>query len=86
MQHLAVGQYEDLLPGAGHALHIHQNDAVSGKNHLIPHRLVGSHNGLAVQQQLLCIFADVLFRNADKVLHGFVPKFHGQRPFLFASL
>ena len=48
VQHLAVRQDEDLLPGAGDALHVHQKDAVRGKDCLVAHGLVRAHDGLAV--------------------------------------
>ena len=77
MQHLAVRQYKDLLPGTGDALHIHHDDAVGSKDHLIAHRLVGAHDALAVQKQCAGIFADILFLKADEVFHWFITEFHG---------
>ena len=61
VKHLAVRQHKDLLPGTGDALHIHHDDAVGGKDHLIAHRPVGAHDALAVQKQCAGIFADILF-------------------------
>ena len=81
VQHLAVRQDKQLLPGAGQALHIHHDDAVAGKDHLIAHRLVRTHHRFAVQQQCAGIFADILFLNTDQVFHRFIPKFHRFFPF-----
>ena len=81
MQDLAVGQHKDLLPGTGHPLHIHHKNAVGGEHGLIAHGLVGPHDLLTVQQQLLHIFADLLFLDADEVLHRLFPKFHNTLPF-----
>ena len=77
MDDLAVGQHKNFLPGARDTLHIHDEDAVGGKHSLIAHRLVRAHDLLAVQQQLLHIFADIFFLDADEVPHRFFPKFHG---------
>lgn len=49
MQHLAVRQNKDLLPGPGHALHIHHNDAVGREHHLIAHCFVRTYNHLSLQ-------------------------------------
>ena len=73
---LPVGQDEDLLPGAGNALHIHHENAVARKNGLIAHRLVCAHDAFAVQQKRLHILADLLLLDADEVLHRLFPKFH----------
>ena len=73
---LPVGQDEDLLPGAGNALHIHHENAVARKNSLIAHRLVCAHDAFAVQQKRLHILADLLLLDADEVLHRLFPKFH----------
>jgi len=73
---LPVGQDEDLLPGAGNALHIHNENAVARKNGLIAHRLVCAHDAFAVQQKRLHILADLLLLDADEVLHRLFPKFH----------
>ena len=73
---LPVGQDEDLLPGAGNALHIHHENAVTRKNGLIAHRLVCAHDAFAVQQKRLHILADLLVLDADEVLHRLFPKFH----------
>ena len=73
---LPVGQDEDLLPGAGNALHIHNENAVARKNGLIAHRLVRAHDAFAVQQKRLHILADFLLLDADEVLHRLFPKFH----------
>ena len=81
MDDLPVGQHKDLLPGARDALHIHNKNTVGGKHGLVTHRLVGSHDLLAVQQQLLHIFADLFLFDADEVLHRFIPKFHSVFPF-----
>ena len=81
VQHFAVRQDEDLLPGAGNTLHIHQKDAVRGKDRLVAHGLVRAHDGLAVQQKRLHILADLLLLDANEVLHGLVPKFHSSIPF-----
>ena len=67
VQHLAVRQHKDLLPGTGDALHIHHDDTVGGKDHLIAHRLVGAHDALAVQKQCTGIFANILFLKAEEV-------------------
>lgn len=46
MQHLAVRQNKDLLPGPGHSLHIHRNDAVGREHHLIAHRFIRAYDHL----------------------------------------
>ncbi len=86
MQHLFIRQYKDLLPGPGDSLHIHQNHPVGRKDGLVAYSLVGSYHLFPAQQQLLHIFADVLFCNADKILHGLIPKFHSQTPLSVGSI
>ena len=80
VQHLAVRQYKDLLPRARDPLHIHHDDAVAGEHHLIAHRLVRTHDLLALQQQGVDVFADILLLQADKVLHRFIAEFHSSVP------
>lgn len=79
MQHLAVRQNKDLLPGPGHALHIHHDDAVGREHYLIAHRFIGAHELFALQQQCLRILADLLVLDSDEVLHRLFSKFHLQR-------
>ena len=80
VQHLAVGQHKKLLPRARDPLHIHHDDAVAGEHHLIAHRLVRTHDLLALQQQGVDVFADILLLQADKVLHWFIAEFHSSVP------
>ena len=80
VQHLAVRQYKKLLPCARDPLHIHHDDAVAGKHHLIAHRLVRAHDLLALQQQGIDIFADILLLQADEILHRFITEFHSSVP------
>lgn len=83
MQHLAVRQNKDLLPGPGHALHIHHDDAARSKDHLIAHRFIRAYDHLIPQQQCLHILADLLLLDADEVLHRLFSKFHLQRSLHF---
>jgi len=55
---------------------IHHDAAVAGKHHLIAHRLVSAHDLLALQQQGVDIFADILLLQAHEVLHWFIAEFH----------
>ena len=80
MQHFAVGQHKKLLPRARDPLHIHHDDAVAGKHHLIAHSLVRAHDLLALQQQGVDIFADILLLQAHEVLHRFIAEFHSSVP------
>ena len=80
VQHLAVGQHKKLLPRARDPLHIHHDDAVAGEHHLIAHRLVSAHDLLALQQQGVDIFADILLLQANKILHRFIAEFHSGVP------
>ena len=80
MQRLAVGQHKKLLPRARDPLHIHHDDAVAGEHHLIAHRLVCAHDLLALQQQGVNIFADILLLQAHEVLHRFIAEFHCSVP------
>ena len=80
VQHLAVRQHKNLLPRARDPLHIHHDDAVAGEHHLIAHRLVCAHDLLALQQQGVNIFADILLLQAHKILHRFIAEFHCSVP------
>lgn len=86
MLDLPVRQHKDLLPGPGQALHIHHKDPVGGKHDLIPHRLIGGHQALPLQQHLPHLGATSFSRIETKFCIGVSRNFIPKASLLFSPL